>query len=60
MREPLLLRVDSVQCNTRERNNDIQRLRDVGWIHWNRGRGEAATHNNSRRRMHLSAGLRTC
>jgi len=32
----LLLGVDSVQCNPRQRRNDKQRLRDVGSIHWNR------------------------
>jgi hypothetical protein len=48
----LLLGVDSVQCNTRQRRNDKQRkLIDVGSINWNRGRGEAVTNTNSRRRF---------
>jgi len=32
----LLLGVDSIHCNTRQRRNDTQRLRDVGSIPWNR------------------------
>jgi len=48
----LLLAVDSVQCNIRQRRNNKQRkLIDVGSIHWNRGRGEAVTNTNSRHRF---------